>query len=63
MTTPNIDKEEIDDLRLYPEHLRPIVAILFDFETDLSDGFEWYATVESITKLAEMLYNLKEIQK
>lgn len=50
--------ENIYDIKFYPLHLRPIIRILMKFENSLSDGFEWYGSVDILTKLAQTLYDL-----
>lgn len=56
----NDDLDDIYNLKLYPKHLRTIVRIILKFENSLSDGFEWYGDVKSMTKLASELYKLQE---
>ena len=52
--------ENIYNIRLYPVKLRPIVRVLMRYEGSLSDGFEWYGSVHSITKLAQSIYDIKQ---
>jgi hypothetical protein len=51
--------EDIYVLKVYPKHLRPIIKLLMKHENLLSDGFEWYADVKDMTKLAQDIYNLR----
>lgn len=49
--------ENVYDIVLYPKHLRKIVAILFVHEDSLSDGFQWYCTVDRLTNMAQLIYD------
>lgn len=60
--TKQID-ENIYNIRFYPKHLRQIVKILMKHEGGLSDGFEWYAQVSTITAIAQELYDLYNKKK
>jgi hypothetical protein len=51
---------DVYDLKLYPPELRSIIRILMRYEDKLSDGFEWYATVEDITKIAESINKIRK---
>lgn len=50
---------DIYDIKLYPPELRSIIRILMRYEDKLSDGFEWYAAVEDITKMAEAISKIR----